>query len=55
MGIEIGAVSAEEIGISVVAEMIRVRRGTTRPLTHKSEVMKELFRYLHVKRSGKII
>lgn len=39
MGLEIGAVTAEEIGVSVVAELIRVRRGENIPLTHKSEEM----------------
>jgi xanthine dehydrogenase accessory factor len=36
IGIEIGAVTAEEIAISIVAELIRVRRGTDQPLQHKS-------------------
>src|SRR5689334_6793715 len=36
IGIEIGAVSAEEIAVSIVAELIRVRRGERLPLRHKS-------------------
>lgn len=43
MGIEIGAVTAEEIGISVVAELIATRRGEGQNLPHKSHVMDELF------------
>jgi xanthine dehydrogenase accessory factor len=39
MGIEIGAATAEEIGISVVAEMIRIRRGSNVPLDHKSQAL----------------
>lgn len=42
MGLEIGAVTAEEIAISIVAEMVRVRRGDGSPLQHKSESMQEL-------------
>jgi xanthine dehydrogenase accessory factor len=42
MGIEIGAVTAEEIAVSVVAEMIRVRRGESTSLHHKSSGMKDL-------------
>ena len=51
MGIEIGAVTAEEIGISVVAQLIQVRRGESLPLRHKSEVMKGLMEPLRTKGS----
>jgi xanthine dehydrogenase accessory factor len=51
MGIEIGAVTAEEIGISVVAQLIQVRRGESLPLRHKSEVMRELIASLRPKGS----
>jgi xanthine dehydrogenase accessory factor len=54
MGVEIGAVTTEEIGISVVAQLVHVRRGGSLPLKHKSEVMEELLGYLHLQRSGKI-
>ncbi|HLF20577.1 MAG TPA: XdhC/CoxI family protein [Bacteroidota bacterium] len=37
MGIEIGATSAEEIGISIVAQLIAVRRGEKSPYVDKSE------------------
>lgn len=49
MGIEIGAVTAEEIGVSIVAELIRVRRGEDTPLQHKSESMNDLLIKLHVR------
>ena len=42
MGIEIGAVTAEEIAVSIVAEMIRIRRQSQAPVSHKSDVMSEL-------------
>ena len=51
MGIEIGAVTAEEIGVSVVAELIAARRGEERTLPHKSEVMEQLFAALVKKAS----
>jgi xanthine dehydrogenase accessory factor len=54
MGIEIGAVTTEEIGISVVAQLIHARRGDSLPLKHKSEEMDELLGYLHFKQSGRI-
>ncbi|TAK55659.1 MAG: XdhC/CoxI family protein [Bacteroidetes bacterium] len=44
IGIEIGAVTAEEIAISVVAEIINTRRGNHQPIS-KSE---ELKKHLHV-------
>jgi xanthine dehydrogenase accessory factor len=54
MGVEIGAVTTEEIGISVVAQLIHVRRGSSLPLTHKSRVMEELLTNLHAKQAGNI-
>lgn len=49
MGIEIGAVTAEEIGISIVAELIKNRRGDDVPLRHKADMMAELFTKLERK------
>jgi len=43
MGLEIGAVTPEEIGISIAAQLINVRRGDSAPPRHKSDEMKELF------------
>jgi xanthine dehydrogenase accessory factor len=40
VGLDIGAVSAEEIGISIVAELIRIRRGTKKSLRHMKEGLK---------------
>jgi xanthine dehydrogenase accessory factor len=54
LGIEIGAVTTEEIGISVAAQLVHVRRGGPLPIKHKSEVMEELLGYLHAKQSGRI-
>jgi xanthine dehydrogenase accessory factor len=42
IGIEIGAVTAEEIGISVTAELIAERRGVRAPFSGKSASMAEL-------------
>lgn len=42
MGIEIGATSAEEIGISIVAQLIAVRRGEKSPYADKSEKIHQL-------------
>lgn len=42
IGIEIGATTAEEIGISVVAQLIAVRRGSMDVQKNKSETMKDL-------------
>lgn len=42
IGIEIGAVTAEEIAVSVVGELIKVRRGEHLPLRHKSDELKNL-------------
>ncbi len=39
VGLEIGAATAEEIAVSVVAEMIRIRRGKNLPLRHKSAAL----------------
>jgi xanthine dehydrogenase accessory factor len=55
MGLEIGAVTAEEIGISVVAQLIHVRRGGHLPLAHKSEVMEELVARLEARCNTKDI
>lgn len=41
LGIEIGAATLEEIGISVVGELIAVRRGQEGVVMHKSEAMKK--------------
>jgi len=46
IGIDIGAVTAEEIGVSIVAELIKVRRGENSPLEHESQKMKEAIRRL---------
>ncbi len=46
MGIEIGAVTAEEIAISVVSQLISVRRGSAGIIRHKSEDMRALIRTL---------
>jgi xanthine dehydrogenase accessory factor len=46
MGIDLGAVTAEEIGISVVAELIAKRRGTNPPFDAKSkETANLIFRF----------
>jgi xanthine dehydrogenase accessory factor len=42
IGIEIGATTAEEIGISVVAQLIAVRRGETETQRNKSDGMEKL-------------
>jgi len=46
MGLDIGAVTAEEIAISIVAEIVLVRRGAHAPADHKSEAMRELMEKL---------
>ncbi len=53
MGIEIGAVTTEEIGISVVAQLINVRRSGELPLRNKSEVMGDLLGSLRPKQSSR--
>lgn len=46
MGLELGAVTAEEIAVSVTAELIAVRREFSSVSQHKSEKMLELFSLL---------
>jgi len=41
IGLDIGAVTAEEIGVSIVAELVRVRRGIQEEVRHKSDSIKE--------------
>lgn len=43
VGIDIGAVTAEEIGVSIVAELIKIRRTESEKTGHKSDVMQSLF------------
>lgn len=43
MGLEIGAATPEEIGVSIVAELVAVRRGEHAPYEHKSSVMRDQF------------
>ncbi|MCX6122561.1 MAG: XdhC family protein [Ignavibacteriales bacterium] len=43
IGIEVGAVTPEEIAISVVAQLIRVRRGYSKSAIDKSEAMYSFF------------
>ncbi len=50
IGIEIGAVTAEEIGISIVAQLINERRGRSQP-KNKSDELKEQLRSLGQKKS----
>jgi xanthine dehydrogenase accessory factor len=42
IGIDISAISAEEIGISVTAELVAERRGGQSPFRRKSDVMRDL-------------
>ena len=42
MGLDIGAVTAEEIAVSIVSELIKVRRHSTSPPGHKSAAMQHL-------------
>jgi xanthine dehydrogenase accessory factor len=42
IGLDIGAVTAEEIGVSIVAELVRVRRGGTETVPAKSAGMSQL-------------
>jgi xanthine dehydrogenase accessory factor len=42
IGLEIGAVTAEEIAVSIVAQLIRVRRGRPSPAFDKSDDLKPL-------------
>jgi len=43
VGIEIGAVTAEEIAVSIVAQLVNIRRGGSDLLHYKSDTMKEFF------------
>ena len=43
MGIEIGAMTAEEIGVSVASQLIAVRRSERSPYVDKSDTARELF------------
>ena len=43
IGIEVGAITPEEIAISVVAQLIRVRRGYSKPAIDKSELISSFF------------
>lgn len=49
MGIEIGAVTPDEIAVSIVAQLINVRRCAGLPLRNKSEVMETLLENLRRK------
>jgi len=42
MGLDIGAITAEEIAVSIVSEIIKIRRGG-KNMVHKSDAMKPLF------------
>lgn len=46
MGLDIGAVTAEEIGISIVAELIQVRRGIAPPVKPMVDGMEALIKQL---------
>jgi xanthine dehydrogenase accessory factor len=43
VGIEIGAISPEEIAVSIVAQLVRIRRGAQGPARDKSEIMYSFF------------
>jgi xanthine dehydrogenase accessory factor len=43
IGLDVGAVTAEEIAVSITAEMIAVRRGLSSASSHKSKNMNALF------------
>ncbi len=43
IGLDIGAVTAEEIAVSIVAELIRVRRGVEKPSVPMSVVLRQWF------------
>ncbi len=42
IGIDVSAVTAEEIGLSIVAELTKIRRDAASPLCYKSEAIKDL-------------
>ncbi len=46
IGLEIGAVTAEEIAVSIVAQLIRVRRGAPSPAYDKSDGLRPLLEEL---------
>jgi xanthine dehydrogenase accessory factor len=46
IGIDIGAVTAEEIAVSIVAELIKIRRSESERPGHKSDLMQPLFNKL---------
>ena len=46
IGIDIGAVTADEIAVSVVAQLIHIRRGGSAHLRYKSDDMRMLLRDL---------
>ena len=46
VGLEIGAVTAEEIAVSIVAQLVNIRRGGIDLLHYKSDTMKEFLRAL---------
>ncbi|MBI1804668.1 MAG: XdhC family protein [Ignavibacteriae bacterium] len=50
VGVEIGAVTAEEIAVSIVAELIAIRRGSHSSIRHKSDDLKKV--YLQEKRNS---
>jgi len=53
IGLDIGAVTAEEIGVSIVAELVRVRRGGTETVPAKSAGMSQLLASLEEKTDRK--
>jgi len=52
IGLDIGAVTAEEIGMSIVAELVRVRRGGPDAVSAKSTGMSQLLSSLEEKAAG---
>ena len=49
VGLEIGAVTAEEIAVSIAAQLINVRRSGATLIYNKSEEMNEQFHLLEMK------
>lgn len=43
IGLDIGAVTAEEIAVSIVSELIKIRRAESKQPGHKSDAMKPLY------------